>query len=54
MNHAFAWREGIVKDLGTLSGPANCSLAAAINSNGVILQAMVGGSATSTPTTGTG
>jgi probable HAF family extracellular repeat protein len=39
VNHAFAWRKGIVTDLGTLAEAANCSVASAINSNGAIVGA---------------
>ena len=35
--HAFVWRMGIVTDLGTLAGSANCSEANAINFKGVIV-----------------
>jgi probable HAF family extracellular repeat protein len=35
--HAFVWRMGIVTDLGTLAGSANCSGASAINAKGVIV-----------------
>ena len=37
VNHAFVWRMGMVIDLGTLPGVANCSGAMTINSQGVIV-----------------
>jgi len=37
VDHAFALREGTVTDLGALPGATNCSVANAINSNGVIV-----------------
>jgi probable HAF family extracellular repeat protein len=37
VNHAFKGQEGVVTDLGTLSGPGNCSVATGINANGEIV-----------------
>jgi probable HAF family extracellular repeat protein len=36
VNHAFERRNGVVKDLGTLAGPENCSVATSINETGQI------------------
>jgi len=34
VNHAFEWQNGVITDLGSLSGPGNCSVATAVNANG--------------------
>ncbi len=36
VNHALEWQNGNLGDLGSLVGPENCSVAASINSSGVI------------------
>jgi probable HAF family extracellular repeat protein len=37
VNHALKWQNGVTTDLGSLVGPANCSVATSINANGLIV-----------------